>query len=316
MLGLEVLNPGVLSLVQDLGRFGVAHLGLSQGGPADLHAFCWGNRLLNNPSNSASIEIALGQASFKALADLSIAITGADMGASIDGISQANWQSFRLLKHQTLRFSGCRKGQRAYLSIEGGVQTKAIFDSVATVVRNQLGGLAQQGQDFSHGKPLQKGDKIAFQASREHAKQGQQLVPTQFIPDYSETLKIGVIESYQNDAFEAVQKHRFYQSQYVVTAHSDRMGIQLKGPKIESPVTGIISEGIVAGSIQIPANGLPIILACDRQTLGGYAKLGSVIKRDQWRLAQAKPGTKIHFEPADLNLATQQWMTFMRFFGL
>jgi len=317
MFGLEVVNPGFLSLIQDLGRQGSAHLGLSAGGPLDLHAFCWSNKILGNPAHAAGIEITVGQAKFRALQDITLALTGAEMQATVDGQPQYNWQRFELKRGQLLTLGACENGLRAYLAIAGGLDIPLVFNSAATVCRNQLGGLASEDAPFGLGNKLQQGDKLVLAKLPLHKiPRNCHWVPRRFIPYYPNELTLNVLESYQSDTFSTEQKSIFYQGNYVVTPHSDRMGIRLAGPVITSALTGIISEGIAPGSIQIPPDGQPIILLNDRQTLGGYPKLGCISRRDQSRIAQARPGTVLRFRWANFTDHTKEWCQFMQFFKL
>jgi len=317
MSGLEVINPGFLSLIQDLGRHGSAYLGLSPGGPIDLHAFCWGNKLLNNSADAAAIEITLGQASFKATKDILLALTGAEMQATVDGQPQANWHTFVLKKGQVLSLGIAHSGLRAYVSVAGGIKAPLVFNSAATVCRNQLGGLAEHNNKFGLGNKLRQADQLLVDdLTLTGSPLTHHSVPARYVTTYPTEIMLNLIESYQCDAFSAEQKSRFYQSKYEVTPHSDRMGIRLAGPAISSELAGIISEGIALGSVQIPPDGQPIILLNDRQTLGGYPKLGCIAKRDLFKIAQARPGTLVRFQPANLQQQTKNWCEFMRFFKL
>lgn len=136
MNALLTVKPGMQTLIQDTGRFHAAQIGLSCGGPMDLHAYCWANRLLGNPMSSPALEITLGNACFKALKDCWLALTGAPMPADIDGKPLSTWRSFLLKKGQTLSLSMARSGMRSYLAIQGGFQASQVFDSAATVERN------------------------------------------------------------------------------------------------------------------------------------------------------------------------------------
>ncbi|NRA85185.1 MAG: urea amidolyase, partial [Gammaproteobacteria bacterium] len=185
MRGLAVVNPGILSLIQDLGRQGAAHLGLSPGGPADLHAFCWGNKLLGNCPNAAGIEITVGPASFSALADMTIAITGAPMLAKIDGTPQSNWHKFELKQGQRLSFDSATSGLRTYITVAGGLAAPKVFGSAATVCRNQLGGLATTGNVIGLGNKLQPGDVISLaHLPLSHPPHINHFVPRRYIPQY------------------------------------------------------------------------------------------------------------------------------------
>ncbi|WP_108650264.1 5-oxoprolinase subunit C family protein [Dongshaea marina] len=307
MSELEVVHPGVLSQVQDLGRFGVARAGLSQGGAMDLNAFCWGNHLLGNPIGAPQVELTLGRSVFMAHRDMLCVLTGADMHGRIGDRAIEPWQTFILRAGQQLSLGYARHGLRAYLAVEGGFEIEPVLGSCATVTRNQLGGLAD-------GEPLQAGDRLAVGDG--HGQKAGRSVPWRYIPDYSQPLKLRVIESYQQTLFTDEEKQSFYGGEYRVSQASDRMGCRLQGPEVSAEVGGIISEAIELGAIQFPANGQPIILLSDRQTLGGYPKLGCVARVDLPALAQAKPGDSIRFVKGDLTELRRQWCEFSRFFGL
>ncbi|MGR5143437.1 biotin-dependent carboxyltransferase family protein [Photobacterium sp. DNB23_23_1] len=315
MAAMEVIRPGMLTLIQDTGRYGAGGQGLSQGGAVDLHAYCWANYLLANKPNSATLEITLGQAEFQVLQDGQIAVTGADMQPTINGCTLPMWQSVAVKKGQRLVFGFARSGLRAYLAIQGGFDVPLIMGSASAVPRNQLGG-------FHQGKGLKKGDMLlAKQVSMGGLKSlNEQAVNRQtsarFIPDYNKPIELRVIESYQYQSFPEGEMQRFYAGRYTVSQETDRMGCRLSGEPIYAEIEGIVSEGIALGAIQIPPNGQPIVLLNDRQTLGGYPKLGCVARIDLPRLAQARPGTEVVFKRATLDEVTDQWLQFSRFFGL
>ncbi len=314
MSGLRVVSSGMLSLIQDLGRFGVAHHGLSSGGPADLHAHCWANKLLGNNSYVPVLEMTMGNASFIAEQDMRLSLTGADTAATIDGESLLPWRSFVLRKGQTLKLGYAKSGFRAYLAVAGGFATPKVFGSSATVMRNKLGGLNEY-----QGSPVQKGDLLP--ASKHLALSSQadlkcQWVPRAFVPKYSNEISLSVIESYQAQEFGNEAKRAFYSKAYQISDKSDRMGIRLQGNAVRSGMSGVISEGITYGAIQFPSNGQPIILLNDRQTLGGYPKIGCISKMSLMKLAQARPGSLIHFYRGDIGLETQAYRRFMQYFSL
>jgi allophanate hydrolase len=311
-MGLKVIRPGVLSLVQDLGRTGVAHHGLSAGGPMDLHAFCWANYLVGNVSNTPALEITMGNAVFSALENVTLALSGADMSPTIDGIRLENWRSFTLLRGQTLRLGYAKSGMRAYLAVLGGFDVPAVFNSASTVIRNKLGGLAVRP-----GSALVEGDELPVRTLLSSSKNKRHnWMPRCFIPDYSNRLSIAVIESYQSNDFSVQAKQAFYEKPYLVTSKMDRMGMRLKGNVVDCDIAGIISEGIALGSIQIPPNGQPIVLLNDRQTLGGYPKLGCVARMSLSKLAQAQPGSELNFHRIEVEQASKTYAKFMQFFTL
>ncbi|PNH84421.1 urea amidolyase [Vibrio diazotrophicus] len=311
MSGLQVMSSGMLSLIQDLGRYGVARHGLSAGGPADLHAHCWANQLLDNPSNASVLEITMGNASFLALDDILMSLTGADTNPHVDGEPMATWRSFLLRKGQTLKLGYAKTGFRCYLAVAGGFDTPKVFGSSATVVRNQLGGVGDEP-----GRALQKGDLLPASRSYTNGDKPFNWVPRLFIPKYSDEVSLSVIESYQSHLFSRQSKRTFYANRYQISDKSDRMGIRLQGEPVQMDLSGVISEGITYGSIQFPSNGQPIILLNDRQTLGGYPKIGCVSRMSLMKLAQARPGSTIHFYRGDIELETKAYGEFMRFFSL
>ena len=310
MASLEIIHPGMLTLLQDVGRLGVGDQGLSQGGAVDLHAYCWANYLVGNGMDCPQLEITLGQACFKARGDLICALTGADMGATLDGEPLAFWQSFLVRDGQEIKFSYSRSGLRAYLAVKGGFKASKVLGSVSTVMRNDMGGIES-------GRALEKSDRLEV-ASISIAEQDFdfQQASARFIPDYAAPIQLRVIESYQCDYFSAESKQQFYQDVYKVTQQTDRMGCRLEGPAVGGEIDGIISEAIAYGSIQIPPNGQPIVLLNDCQTLGGYPKLGCIARVDMPSLAQAMPGKEVRFVAGNLEELRQEWQDFSLFFGL
>ncbi len=314
MSGLQVMSAGMLTLIQDLGRFGVAQHGLSTGGPTDMHAHCWANKLLGNSIQSSVLEITMGNAAFMALEDMQLSLTGAETLATIDGKPLSTWRSFVLVKGQTLKLGYATSGFRAYLAVAGGFNTSPVFGSRATVMRNRLGGLNEH-----QGRPLNKGDVLPITPQAKSLTRNSvkvQWVPRYFIPNYADEISLSVIESYQAAQFSRDAKCAFYSKPYKMTDKSDRMGVRLQGNTVPTNISGIVSEGIANGAIQIPANGQPIILLNDRQTLGGYPKMGCISKMSLMKLAQARPGSLIHFYRGDLERETTAYRQFMRFFSI
>ncbi|BDU40112.1 5-oxoprolinase subunit C family protein [Vibrio nigripulchritudo] len=304
---MAVTKAGQLSLVQDFGRYGCSQLGLTQGGPVDDYAFSWANYLLGNDLNAAAIEITLGQALFTFEQDAMIAICGGDLQPRVNQIPVANWSRHWIKRGQTLSFSLPRNGLRAYLAINGGFKCTPHFGSASTVQREMVGGRQQDGS------ALEVGDQVEF--SDEQTKLTSKQVTFRFIPDYNLPLTLRVIESYQNKSFHPDSLRKLYSGSFSISQNSNRMGYRLEGDTINPPSGNLISEGIALGSIQVPPDGNPIILLNDRQTLGGYPKLGCVARIDLPRLAQAKPGQKIQFVKGDLEGLQKVWCKWARFFG-
>jgi allophanate hydrolase len=286
---------------QDLGRFGYAHLGISHGGPIDLHAHCWANFLLENDSNATSIEISIGNTSFLALEDSVIAITGAEMNARIDGLGIQNWSSHFIKKGRTIKLGFAAQGIHSYLAIKGGFMAQQRLGSSATVVRNHIGEYLTEGNEL---KAHHFGIDGSFTPRQ---------TPSHYIPDYNTVEEIRMILPSKQDSAIA---NKLLDTSFAISPHSDRMGINLISETPLPSLPGIISEGIALGSIQLPPNGHPIVLLNDRQTQGGYAKIGNIARIDLPILAQAKPSTRIKFIPLSPQQATNEWAEFSRFFGL
>ena len=303
---IEVVKPGQQTLIQDFGRFGLAHFGIAQGGPVDDYAYSWANHLLGNTINMPTLEITLGQAEFLIHHSCELAIAGGDLNAKLDGESLDNWSTFRALKGQTLTFALPRNGLRAYLAIKGGFNVPTQLGSASTVERDQLGGL-------THGTPLQSGDVLPFD---QHAISSSSVQMTfRYKPDYNLPLELRVIEGYQVNDFSRDAVNSLYTQEFEVSQLVNRMGYRLSGSKVKAPNKEYLSEGIALGSIQVTPSGEPIVLLNDRQTIGGYPKIGCVARIDLPRLAQAKPGQKVRFVRGDLLGLQDVWGQWARFFG-
>ncbi len=296
MSGLKVIQPGILSLPQDSGRYGMHGIGLTTGGPLDRHAFRWANRLCGNSQQAVAIEVTIGGLVLEAMVKTSIALTGAEINLSINKHPAALWQTHSINPGDRIELGFASAGSRAYLAVAGGLQLTPIFASASTVPRESIGGLNQDG------KPLQAGEILPCHALDNHLPHLS--VPDHQRPDLSHnSAALRVVLGYQQQAFSALQKQIFFSADYAVTDSSDRMGYRLKGATIKSSIDGILSEGICMGAIQVPADGQPIVLLNDRQTIGGYPKLGSVLSLDIGKLAQLMPGGTVRFEAISIEQA-------------
>ena len=281
---LQVIQSGILSQIQDLGRFGQAHLGMTTSGAADPFAHRIANRLLGNNDNAPVIEMSLGGAEFVALNRITIALCGADCPLYVNQQPISNWQSHHLLAGDRLSIGMATQGTRIYLAISQGFKVNKQFGSTSTTIREAIGGLDGQALFAKQiltvptlsAAPLQQ---LAFQHR----------------PTYPDALQLRVILGYQARQFPSVQIERFLHHRYQITNQSDRMGYRLSGVAIDSKQSQMYSEGICYGAIQVPPDGQPIILLNDRQTIGGYPKLGTVLSLDCTKLAQSRPGVEVSF---------------------
>lgn len=285
-MAMNVIQPGILSLLQDSGRLGQHRIGLTNGGPLDPEAFTCCNRLLQNPAGSTLLEISFGGLQLEARVDTFICLTGAVMNLRINGHEQPRWEVLPVKAGDTIAVEFAEHGCRGYLGVAAGFDIEESFGSSSTVMREKVGGL--------HGDKLQVGDTLPCA----RVQQRQRLfLPTEHQPHYQDTVTVRVIPGYQQKHFSRLQQRRFFSHSYTVSDRCDRMGYRLEGPAIECDIEGILSEGICFGAIQVPADGQPIVLLNDRQTIGGYPKIGSALSLDAARLTQLRPGGTVHFAP-------------------
>ena len=297
---LTVNGSTPLCLLQDAGRFGVRHLGVTQGGALDWVSMSWANKLLNNALDAAVIEVTLGGLTLLAESDCCLALAGADLGAMLDDRPIAPWRSFFVRKGQQLGFSRPITGARAYLAAPGGFAAVDVLGSCATVTREGLGGL-----DGS-GKALSEGDQLSYSgASFElHA------LPDHLIPDFSEQRPLDVVLGAQIGQFSGVSLFDAFNSDWTLDSRADRMGMRLLGPELVYQGKPMISEGIPLGAIQVPPDGQPIILLNDRQTIGGYPRLGALTPLSLARLAQKLPGSVVRMKAVVQDVAHREQVGF------
>jgi len=294
-LGFLVKKPGALSLLQDSGRYGYAKMGLTQGGPADKEAFYWANRLCENNADAAVIEVSVGGIELLAQLDTVLAVTGAPMKLLINSQEKPLWRTHRIKAGDTIALDYAQTGLRSYVAVKGGFTVKPSFGSVSTVCRESIGGLT--------GDKLSKNEILPYAEHKALVNENLYMLAEQHIPQYGHSAILRTIPSYQQHHFSAFEQRLFYSSEYNVSSECDRMGYRLQGRAIHSDISGILSEGICHGAVQIPADGQPIVLINDRQTIGGYPKIGSVISSDTNKLAQLRSSDKVRFEPISMEKA-------------
>ncbi|OFC68721.1 biotin-dependent carboxyltransferase family protein [Alteromonas confluentis] len=298
MTSLNVISPGIVSLLVDGGRIGMQDQGFSGSGPLDPVSFRFAQWLCGNAIDTAAIEI-VGNAAFRFNMAATIALCGPDVHLTIDGGEFPTWQTVTVKPGQTIQISAEQIGQRYYLAVSADWQVPTVAGSACTVMREKLGGLK------GDGSPLKAGDDLSMKA---RAVAPTRKIPYSLRPDFSLTTPVDIIPGYQHLAFDTVTQATFYSSAYTVTPQSDRMGMRLSGAAVPSSLTAMRSEGINFGSVQVPSDGQPIIMLADRQTLGGYPKIGVVASYDIPRLAQAVAGSELAFTPVDANNARSTWL--------
>ncbi|WP_108445215.1 biotin-dependent carboxyltransferase family protein [Halomonas denitrificans] len=303
---LRVERAGPLAMLQDAGRFGTRRLGVTQGGPADLHAFAWANRLLGNAWDAAALEVSLGGLVLVAERTTRLALCGADLQASVEGEAIAPWRVVTLREGQRLSFATPVSGLRAYLAVPGGFAGEPVLGSLACVAREGLGGHAGDGRALAVGDKLDFGpDTGAPEAT----------VPEAARLDYRRPARLALIPGAQVADFTGESLYRAFNAAWRVDARADRMGVRLRGPALNCRLPGLISEGIALGAVQVPPDGQPIALLNDRQTIGGYPRLGTLTPLACARLAQCAPGQEVQLVATPLGRAQARHRRFLEAMG-
>lgn len=293
----EVLEPGVLTTIQDLGRFGMAQFGIPPSGGSDAFSLRVSNLLAGNDEGEASLEITIMGLKLKALREVLIAITGGDLSPTLNDEPLEMWRSHLLVEGDVIHFKRVRSGCRAYLAISGGIAVPSIMRSRSTCLSGKFGGLegrALKRGDFLYGvdRPVIL-DRIGIR------------FPPDWIPSLGKEARLKLILGPQDRHFTERGLDTFFSSSYQVSSQCDRAGVRLEGPKIErrsDAEESIISEGLIPGAIQVPGDGKPIILLTELVT-GGYTKIAAVISTDLLRVAQLKPGDRVQFEEVSIEEA-------------
>ena len=293
----EVLEPGILTTVQDVGRYGFSQFGIPPSGASDLFSLKAGNLLVGNKAEEASLETAVMGLKLKALREVVIAITGGDLLPTLNGEPLEMWRTHLLVEGDVIAFKKVRNGCRAYLAVSGGIDVPSVMGSKATYLSGKFGGL--------EGRALRRGDTLYTANVRSPLDRVGIRFPKEWIPAFEKEALLRVIPGPQNHHFTKKGFETFSSSFYQVTPQCDRMGVRLEGPKIErrpDVEESIISEGLVPGAIQVPGDGKPIIILTELVT-GGYTKIATVISSNLTKVAQLKPGDRVRFEPISVEEA-------------
>jgi biotin-dependent carboxylase-like uncharacterized protein len=302
MSALLIESSTPLCLLQDAGRFGVRHLGVTQGGALDWVSMSWANRLLDNPLDAAVIEVTLGGLTLLAEEDCCLALAGADLGAMLEERPVSPWRSFFLKKGQRLRFTQPHLGARAYLAAPGGFDAPKVLGSCSSVGREELGGLD------GLGKALEKGDWLKYSGASFLLG----ALTEQQIPNLADSAPLDIVLGAQAGEFSGQSLFDVFNNVWTLDSRADRMGIRLLGPQLVYQGAPMISEGIPLGAVQVPPDGQPIILLNDRQTIGGYPRLGALTPLSLARLAQCLPGSTVRLRPIVQTTAHERHVEYLR----
>ena len=293
----EVLEPGILTTIQDLGRYGFSQFGVPSSGALDTFSLRIGNLLVGNSEEEACLEVTIMGLKLKVAREVTIAITGGDLFPTLNGEPLDMWRTHLLVEGDVVTFKKVRAGCRAYLAISGGFVVPKIMGSKSTYLSGRFGGL--------EGRRLRRGDVLYTSDIPAPLDKLGLRFPSDWIPSLGKAILLRVIPGPQDHHFTKNGFETFYSTSYQVTSHCDRMGIRLEGPKIErrpDVEDSIISEGLISGAIQVPGDGKPIIILTELVT-GGYTKIATIISTDLPKVAQLKPGDRVRFEPISIEEA-------------
>lgn len=300
-MGIKIVRGGLLTTVQDSGRTGYMKYGFSQCGAMDLRAMKTANILLSNDENAAVLEMTLNGIAAVFTEDCAICISGARIDAAINKKPIRTNKVYKISAGDVLICGKIKSGARAYLAVSGGIDVPEFLGSRSTDMKSKVGGYC--------GRKLSTGDDIKiFPHKRTENIEKRETAEFEF----KNEILLRAVPGPQDDMFTKDDLETFFSAEYKVSAEADRMGVRLSGPALKGKNgMNIISDGIAPGSVQVPESGTPIILAADRQTTGGYAKIATVISADMPLLAQALPGCRIRFSKVSVkeaeNAAKQEY---------
>ncbi len=316
-MSVTVLKPGMLSTVQDRGRYGFQHLGVPVAGAMDFFSHRIANILAANDTDKATLEITLRGPRLRFEDDALIALCGADLSPVIDGIAVPEGKAVRVRAGAVLDFGAGMAGCRAYLAVHGGFDVPVVMGSRSTYDTARIGGL--------DGRALRQADVLpigAAAATSPYPGLAQQLAqskhsfsfPKWAVNQHIEKLGrspqiLRILAGRHWDAFPGAARDALTSGEFLIGVDSNRMGCRLDGPvAIVGGPPEILSEAVTFGTIQIPRSGKPIVLMSDRQTVGGYPKIAEVAGVDLHLLAQLRPGDRLRFELMSLAQAQALWL--------
>lgn len=295
---IEITDLSGIATLQDSGRRGWNKFGVPTSGAMDWFAYQAANSLLNNPPNSATIELGLGEITFRALRNTVLAVTGAGYEVENYIWTFPLWTTFYVRAGWTVRVKKTNGGNWAYIAIAGGFDSPTIMNSRSTYLRGGIGSALKASEVLP-----------AFTPSTDLLKLAARNFPVNKFMPYSQTPTIEVIPAPQEDWFTPKGIRTFYESEYTLSPSFDRMGYRLQGSPIEKAITKeLISEGMTMGSIQVPADGRPIVMMADAPTAGGYPKIANITHASLPLLAQCEVGvSRIRFRETTIEAAQEKY---------
>lgn len=310
-MSISVLTPGLLTTIQDCGRYGYQKHGVIVSGAMDIYSMRLANIVVGNDENEGVLEITLIGPSLKITKGNLISITGANLSPTINGKKVPMGRPIYLNEDSILKFGKCVSGCRCYLSVSGGFDIPIFMESKSTYLRGMIGG--KDGRALKKNDILETGDKgelsISIISKLKELNKKESFVAAKWYVKNSiiNNFDAAVIRVFKDRQFKNIKEesiHEFFNSYFSIDTKSDRMGYRLNGPKIKFKENiEMISEEVSFGTIQIPPDGNPIILLADRATAGGYPKIAHVASFDIQKLVQLKPSNKVKFKKISLKEA-------------
>ena len=305
-MAIRVRQPGLLTTVQDTGRFGEYAIGMPPSGAMDVFSYQVGNYLVGNEEGAAGLEITYFGPELEFTEDAVIAVTGAEMPPKINGEEAATWEVLRVNSGDVLSFDYLKNGARSYLAVAGGIDVPVFLHSRSTYTLIGLGG--------HEGRALQEGDELEIGEAGDSDGRVGMAVAQEQIPSYSSETELRVIIGLASYRLTEESMEEFLNTEWTVTPDADRVGYRYKGGELgfgerEQPAgagadqANVVDFGYPVGSIQVPGGVEPIVLMNDAVTGGGYATIGTVISVDRDKLAQTKTNDKTRFRSVDLDEA-------------
>lgn len=301
----SILDPGFATTVQDLGRYGYAHLGISPCGAADALSFRIAHLMVGNDETAPALEMTLSGGTFEFHETAFVAITGAECPVELNGNPVSAQQAFQVTTGSILKCGWMSNGARSYLAIQGGWDVPFILGSASTQLSARFGGF--------EGRTLRKGDQLKVSAGHDRNPRMMRQVAISFAGAGETTLR--VTQGVQKEWFSADAFSTLFSQPFKVTDQCGRTGIRLSGDRIApTNASQLLTDGVSLGAIQVPPEGQPIILFVDQHTTGGYPKIANVIAADMHLVGQLRPRDIVRFREVSIAQAVQllreqeQWL--------
>lgn len=314
-MSLKIVRPGLLTHLQDAGRFGYQKYGVIVSGVMDLLSSRLANVLVGNEENDATMEITLLGPVIEFESDTLFALCGGNLSPTIIGTPVPMWRPVLAAKGTQLRFGSCVEGCRVYMAVAGGFEVPQMMASKSTYLRGGIGGY--------QGRALAAGDVLIYGQMSEQGKRMQKqlsagpspfaacewMISSEVLPVYQANPTIRAMRGKEFSWFTEDSQRRLFSQEFVVTPQSDRMGYRLQGERLEmKEPKELLSEAVAFGTVQVPSEGNPIVLLADRQTTGGYPKIAQIATVDLPLMAQIKPGDRIYFQEISHQKAQQLYL--------